>query len=395
MPKNIDINSIARPNVVKLMPYRSTREDYSGEVFLDSNESSFGPANLVSNSSPPIPASQELNPLQTNRYPDPYCSKVKERLIAKLDCGLSTDNIFVSSGGDEAIDNLTRVFCRPGVDKCLICPPTFEMYEMACMINEIEVLKIDLETSNRPFQLQIDKVIQTLENDPLIKIVWLTTPGNPTGVSLNQKDLLAVLESDYKGIVGIDEAYIDFVGDGHQSMAKYVSKYNNLLLIQTMSKSFGLAGARVGFAISSPEVIKLMNSIKPPFNVSVLAQNAAFEALSPDSIKSMRRIVSEINQTRDEILVPALEKMPNVKAVLGSGDTNFILVQFCLSDGTVSNDFTKKVYEILATESKILLRNRAHMPGCNGSLRIGVGTRDEMYRFLEALEKAFEKLNKE
>ncbi|PVU87393.1 hypothetical protein BB560_006496 [Smittium megazygosporum] len=395
MTKNIDINSIARPNVVKLMPYRNTREDYPGELFLDANESSFGPANLVSNSNPPIPASQELDPLQTNRYPDPYCIKVKERFIAKHDCGLSIDNIFIGSGSDEAIDNLTRVFCKPGVDKCLICPPTFEMYEMACEINDIEVLKIDLKTSNRPFQLQIDKVIQTLENDPLIKIVWLIAPGNPTGVALNQKDLLAILESSYKGIVAIDEAYIDFVGDGYQSMAKYVSKYNNLVLIQTMSKSFGLAGARVGFAISSPEVIKLMNSVKTPFNISVLAQNAAFEALSPESIKSMRRIVSEINHTRDEILVPALEKMPNVKAVLGSGATNFILVQFCSSDGTVSNDFTKKLYEILATEFNVLLRNRAHLPGCYGSLRISIGTRDEMYRILEALEKAFEKLNKE
>ncbi|PVU93503.1 hypothetical protein BB561_003257 [Smittium simulii] len=391
MSNTFDLNAIVRPNILKLVPYRCARDDYNLGILIDANENNFGPAALFNGNLPFDTSIDSKNPLSINRYPDPLSINTKQKFLSLRNYNLSIHNLFIGVGSDEVIDILVRIFCIPQKDKILITPPTYGMYTVVAQINDVGVVKLPLNVENGAFQLQVDELIDTVCNDPLIKIVWLCSPGNPTGTLLKIDHIKKILESDYKGIVVVDEAYIDFVSTD-VSMAKYVSQYKNLLVMQTLSKSFGLAGARVGFGISSPEIIQIMNNVKAPYNISTLTQTAASDSLSSESIASMRRIVSEIIRIRDHFLIPKLLNIKNVLDIIGSNDANFVLVRFCNNDRVVDNLFTIKLYKLLADEFQVVVRYRGSELGCEGCLRISIGTEPEMTSVIDAINSALKML---
>ncbi|OLY81720.1 Histidinol-phosphate aminotransferase [Smittium mucronatum] len=378
------LEKIVRPNILALKPYRSARDDYNSGLLLDANENNFGPVSLMGDS---LVVKSEDNPLSMHRYPDPFGIKVKEQFIKFRAAVPSIDNVFVGVGSDEVIDLVVRIFCSPGVDQILITPPTYGMYKVTSQINDVSVVSIPLTLDDSKFQLQTDMVLEELKRNPLIKVIWLCSPGNPTGSILKMTDIRKILDSGYNGIVVVDEAYIDFCTDQNTSAVPLINEYPNVLVMQTLSKSFGLAGVRIGFAISHKDIIQLMNNVKAPYNVNSLSQNAAYEALSSASIQSMKRVVKEIIYQRDNFLIPGLLKLPRVKKILGTNDANFVLVQFCNPLGEPDNDLAINIYKTLADDFDVVVRFRGSEPGCLGCLRITVGLSQENSLVISTLEK--------
>ncbi|PVZ98024.1 hypothetical protein BB558_005835 [Smittium angustum] len=387
--ESFDIKSIVRPNILALTPYRSARDDYNTGILLDANENSFGPVSLMDEndeSTQVNEVSSAKNPLEMHRYPDPLGVAVKKNFIKFRTQVKSIDNVFMSVGSDEVIDLVVRIFCKPGIEKVLITPPTYGMYSTVCQINDVGIVSVPLDLESGKFQLQVDNVLDTLKKDPLIKVIWLCSPGNPTGSLLKLEDIKAILDSEFRGIVIVDEAYIDFAINSEEASAlTLINDYKNLLVMNTLSKSFGMAGARVGFGISSKEVIQIMNNVKAPYNMNSLSQNVALEALEPSSIKSMMRVKNEIINQRDNFLIPAFKKMRNVKQVLGTNDSNFVLVQFCNASGEPDNDVALKIYRTLANQYEVVVRYRGNEPGCKGCLRVTVGLNSQNVILLETL----------
>jgi histidinol-phosphate aminotransferase len=331
-----------------------------------------------------------LDLLGLNRYPDPHQIELKRRLCRLRNVKTHTqrdlrpENLFVGVGSDEAIDALLRCFCAPGRDKILTCPPTYGMYAVSAQVNDIEIVHVPLDVRHG-FVLQADKINEALSSDISIKMVYVCSPGNPTGSLIRKEDLRKLLEHPtWNGVVVLDEAYIDFAADG-SSLAEWVLEWPNLVVMQTLSKAFGLAGIRLGAAFSSPEIAGLLNNLKAPYNISSPTSALATAALKPDNIAVMRENRAKILKQRDRLL-EELPKIPGIGHFLGGTDSNFLLVEILDrprdSGGRPDNATALAVYETMAEKKGVVVRFRGKELGCEGCLRITVGTEREVDRFL-------------
>lgn len=350
-----DLQSLVRKNIRNLKPYSSARSEFIGsaEVFLDANENAFG-----------SPAEGGYN-----RYPDPLQIELKRRIAAMN--GVSPSQIFAGNGSDEAIDLLFRIFCEPGRDEAIICPPTYGMYRVSAEINNVAVREIRLTDD---FQLDVPAILSGVSE--ITKLIFICSPNNPTGNLMRRESIIEITEK-FNGIVVVDEAYIHF--SGAPSMIADLENLSNLVILQTLSKAWGMAGVRVGFAFASGEIIDLMNRVKPPYNVSGIAQGAALDALINES-QVLEWVAAACEQRT--FLAEMLGEFTFVKTVLPS-DANFLLVQVTNADET---------YRFLIDE-KIVVRNRNNVELCKGCLRITVGTSAENELLIEALGKFQQRAN--
>ena len=346
---SFDLNTLLRPHIAKLQPYTSARDEYTGKegVFLDANENPFG----------------SITEQDFNRYPDPYQSDLKVE-VSKIKA-VRTSQIFLGNGSDEAIDLLYRAFCNPGKDNVILLPPTYGMYEVSANINDVEIRKVAL---TEDFQLQPETILAAA--DASSKILFICSPNNPSANKAKREDVLFLLKN-FKGLVVVDEAYIDFSDE--PSFTKELDNFPNLLVMQTFSKAWGLASLRLGMAFASEEIIRILNKIKPPYNISGLTQDTVLAAIT-DKAK-VDQMIREILDER-EFLQGELEKLPFVKKIHPS-HANFLLVK--IPNAT-------QAYDDLI-EEKVIVRNRAKVLLCENCLRITVGTRAENEKFLGALKK--------
>lgn len=340
-----DIKKLTRENIRSLVPYSSARDEFKGSeaVFLDANENPFN------------------NPF--NRYPDPRQSKLKKR-IAELK-KVPEHSIFLGNGSDEAIDLLIRAFCDPGRDNILSMKPTYGMYKVCADINNVEFREVMLKPDFQP-----DTEALLARGDEHSKLMFLCSPNNPTANSLNRDDMISLI-SRFNGLVIIDEAYIDFSLAG--SLLPELSKYPNLVILQTFSKAWGLAGIRLGLAFASKEIIEILNHIKYPYNINSLTQETALRQLG-DKITPADWIKDILDQR--EYLRKELKKFPMVKHILPS-DANFLMVKF---------DNPQEVITFL-TCRKIIIRDRTRVPMCEGYLRITIGSKEENQTLIKALQE--------
>lgn len=343
-----NLASLVRGNIKKLSPYSSARDEFSGKasVFLDANENSLG------------------SPLTKwyNRYPDPLQKKVKEKIsfIKKV----PVEQIFLGNGSDEPIDILLRCFCEPKVDEVIIMPPTYGMYEVSANINNVTIRKVPLTSS---FQIDLEQLEQSIQ--PNTKIIWICSPNNPTGNSMDRQSIEMIL-NNFDGLVVIDEAYINF--SRQKSFVADLNDYPNLVVMQTLSKAWGLAGLRMGMAFASSEIIQYMNKVKPPYNISEPVQELALKAL--DEIGQVNDMIKAIVDMR-----AALEKdLMNIETVekIYPSDANFLLVKF---------QDAKALYEYLL-DREIVVRDRSNVQRCEDCLRITVGTEKENKALIETLK---------
>jgi histidinol-phosphate aminotransferase len=349
-----NLDAIVRRNIRELKPYSSARDEFKGDanIFLDANENSLG------------------SPLTKwyNRYPDPLQLKVKEKIsfIKKV----PSEQIFLGNGSDEPIDLLYRCFCEPGIDQTIIFPPTYGMYEVSANINNINIVRVPLLPD---FQLDLEGLESAIT--PVTKIIWICSPNNPTGNSINREDVEMVL-NNFDGIVVIDEAYINF--SRQRSFISDLQDYPNLVVLQTLSKAWGLAGLRLGMAFASAEIIAYLNKTKPPYNISEPVQELALKALD------------EIGQVNDMIQLLVSSRISLHDALLSSGkvlkvypsDANFLLAVF---------PDAKKMYEHLVSNG-IVVRDRSNVLLCENSLRITVGTESENATLINCIQ-SFKELN--
>ncbi|RIJ41546.1 histidinol-phosphate transaminase [Pontibacter oryzae] len=342
-----NLNDIIRPNVLRMKPYSSARDEFKGtaSVFLDANENNLG----------------SLAGENYNRYPDPHQKELKQR-IAEIK-GVEPDQIFLGNGSDEAIDLLFRMVCRPGQDSMLHLPPTYGMYEVSANLNEVRLDAIQLTAD---YQIPVEEVLLAIK--PETKIIFICSPNNPTGNLIEPESIEDILRA-FKGLVVVDEAYIDFASD--QSWTNRLQEFPNLVILQTFSKAWGMAGLRLGLAFASAEIISVMDKIKPPYNINEATQELALQALERE--EALKDMVEEIVQER-ELLINALPALATVEHVYPS-DANFILVKVKDPNG---------LYNFLLGKG-IVVRNRASLPGCEGCLRISVGTLEENQELLKAI----------
>ncbi|KAJ1674900.1 histidinol-phosphate transaminase [Spiromyces aspiralis] len=393
-----DLKSIVRPNIWNLEAYRCARDDFSEGILLDANENSYGPVTgIVAGDHGLQPATDpQTNPLQLHRYPDPLGRSVKQRLL-KLRQGIrSPDQIFLGVGSDEVIDLLVRILCVPGQDEILITPPTYGMYKVVAAVNDVGVVRVPLDVEDGRFQLQVDKMLEAIALHPNTKLVWLCSPGNPTATRLETRDIERILNSGYRGVVVVDEAYIDFASyEEDLSLAPLVNKYPNLVVMQTLSKGFGLAGIRLGVAFADPRLVEILNKTKAPYNVSSLTLKVAEGSLDDKSIANMRRTIAHLIKLRDEYLVPELLKLPRVGGIVGTSSANFVLARIVDKDGNPDNELAHHIYNDMASNHSIVVRYRGNELGCEGCLRITVGTEYEnqclIAKLRELLSKAVDK----
>lgn len=343
-----NINNILRENIKNLTPYSSARDEYQGEasVFLDANENAFG-----------SPLEQQFN-----RYPDPLQYEVKKRLSEIK--GVPPRNIFLGNGSDEAIDILFRSFCNPGVDNVILVPPTYGMYKVSANINDVETRNVPLTAE---FQLNLEGIAEAIDKNT--KLIFICSPNNPTGNSIDRADVETLL-TNFEGLVVVDEAYINF--SRQKTFIQELTEYANLVVLQTLSKAWGLAGLRIGMAFASEEIIEVMNKVKPPYNVNEASQQLALQALQ--NIDQVNSWIKETLLQRDALVLGL--KDYNFVIDIYPSDANFILVKT-----TDANS----IYNFLV-EKGIIIRNRSKVEMCEGCLRITVGTPDENKILLETLQ---------
>lgn len=310
---------------------------------------------------------------------------------------LKPENLFVGVGSDEAIDALLRCFCTPGRDKILTCPPTYGMYSVSAQVNDIEIVKVPLEVG-KAFQLQPETINTTLASDPTIKLVYICSPGNPTGKLISKTDIQKILEHPtWNGIVVLDEAYIDFSPDG-ASLAEWVTEWPNLVVMQTLSKAFGLAGIRLGAAFAPPKVAGLLNNVKAPYNISSPTSMLATAALQPENLAVMRSNRARIFEQRERMLTE-LPKISRIGRFLGGTDSNFLLVEILDKardqGGKASNESALALYEGLAETRGVVVRFRGKEFGCEGCVRITVGTTVEVDRLLAEIRSILQERDSE
>ena len=342
-----DIKKIVRPNIETLKAYSSAKDEYTGEanVLLDANENSLG------------------SPLTKwyNRYPDPYQKKVKETLAFIKQ--IKAEQIFLGNGSDECIDILFRTFCEPGKDNIIICPPTYPMYEVGANINNIAIKSAPLLPN---FQLNVAHIEQLV--DAQTKIIWICSPNNPTGNSLDRIDIETIL-NHFNGLVVVDEAYINF--SKQKSFAQSLIDYPNLVVLQTLSKAWGLAGLRLGMCFADASIIKYMNKVKAPYNINIVTQELALTAL--EEVGQVNDMIQHLVDMRIA-LAEVIASMPHVEEVYPS-DTNFLLVKIPKAT---------QLYHYLLTRG-IVVRDRSSLENCSDSLRITIGTEQENTQLVDAM----------
>ena len=342
----MDINSVislVRSNIRRLTPYSTARDEYKGKlgVFLDANENPFSNG--------------------YNRYPDPRQLSLKSSL-AEIK-GIASDKIFIGNGSDEAIDLCIRIFCEPRIDNIVTIRPTYGMYSVSAAINDVEVREVPL---GRDFCLSADAMMAACDNNT--KLMFVCSPNNPTGNSMPVEQLRWLLEY-FNGVVVVDEAYVDF--SSQPSMLTLLDEYSNLIVLHTMSKAYGLAALRLGLAFAHPSIIELFSNVKYPYNINLAGMERAAELLE-------RNVADEIALIKEERsrVMQQLSQMECVERVYPS-DANFLLVK--VADA-------KAMYDALIQE-QIIVRDRSHVPGCEGCLRITIGTPQENDRLLEIMKQ--------
>lgn len=341
-----DVLKLVRPNILGLEAYSTARDDCGSnqpEIFLDANENPYNNG--------------------INRYPDPHQKALKAK-VAEIK-GISADSLFIGNGSDEAIDLVYRVFCVPGASNAVSIAPSYGMYEVAAAMNDIEFRKVQLRPD---FSMDTEAMLSAA--DSKTRLMFICSPNNPTGNSFPVEQIEDILER-FGGVVVLDEAYIDF--SVRPSLTSLVKRYPNLIVLQTLSKAWGMAGLRIGLAIADPAVIALMSKVKYPYNINVLAQKMALMKLDEAAKdKAVAEIVGQRFRLEKE-----LAKCPEVKGIYSS-DANFLLVRFENPD---------EVYERLLAGG-VIVRNRSKVSGCEGCLRITVGTPVENDRLLRLLSSS-------
>ena len=336
-------DSLVRKNIRELTPYSSARDEYPGKkgIFLDANESPFG---------------------KLNRYPDPYHRKLRTAISNLYD--IPVENIFLGNGSDEAIDLMFRIFCDPGRDKALTFTPTYGMYQVSASANDVEMIKIPL---GETFAINLPDVLKRLK-ERRIKLIFICSPNNPTSNCFEREKILTIIEN-FRGIVVIDEDYIDF--SNQESFISLTGKYENLVVLRTFSKAWGAAAIRVGMVFGCSDIIKYLYRVKPPYNISALNQKAALKRIG--KAEKFRKQVEMILEERNK-LAEKIRSLEITEKVFPS-DSNFLLVKVNNADA---------VYNFL-TGKNIIIRNRnSVIPNC---LRITVGTKEENKRLLKELNK--------
>lgn len=383
-----DITKLARPNILTLEPYRCARDDFSEGILLDANENTHGPSF--------VEMSDAEKQLDLNRYPDPHqgvlkrqiCTfRNKERSDVEDSEKLEVENLCLGVGSDESIDALMRCFLEPGKEKMMICPPTYGMYSICGVVNNVEIVKVplDLET----FNIIPQDILSALRKDKTIKLVYITSPGNPTAKKVDEDllmELLKGIENDsLNAVVVLDEAYIDFAPVG-SSMCTLVNKYSNLVVLQTLSKAFALAGIRLGITFSNKDISRLLNAMKYPYNISNLTSDVAIRATKEASLAEAKIKIGKIIEQRG-IVLEKLLKLKYVGKNRGGLDSNFVLIEILNKDLKPDNEVAHKLYLTLATEKKIVVRFRGKELGCTGCLRVSIGTAAENAVLVEQFEK--------
>ncbi|ROW00922.1 hypothetical protein VSDG_02660 [Cytospora chrysosperma] len=396
-----NLETCARSNILKLQPYRCARDDYKDDghnILLDANENAYGPpiSQQTAAALQDGNASQ-LDLLGLHRYPDPHQHPLKQLLCdlrtthAHTPKTLTPENLFVGVGSDEAIDAMLRCFCVPGRDTILVCPPTYGMYSVSAEVNDVGLVRVPLLPAPG-FQLDVPAVLAALDRsaENHVKMVYCCSPGNPTGSLLAKDDIRRLLEHPtWNGIVVVDEAYVDFAGGegGEASLAEWVAEWPNLVVMQTLSKAFGMAGIRLGAAFCAPPVARLLNSLKAPYNISSPTSALASHVLGPDGLAAMRANRARLVAQRDR-LVAELPGIPGVGRLRGGVESNFLMYEMLNAEGEPDNKTALAVYESLAETKGVVVRFRGKEHGCAGCLRITVGTEAEVTRFLESIRKA-------
>lgn len=340
------------PHIWNLKPYSSARDEFKGKegVFLDANEN-------------PLGSGVEEN---WNRYPDPLQLAIKEQLASLKSC--SIDQIFLGNGSDEAIDLIMRMTCQTGIHNIILCPPTYGMYEVSANINHIEQRKVSL---TKEYQLDVEGILQTIDKNT--RLLFLCSPNNPTGNKLNRSDIYKLIESFHSGFVLIDEAYIDFSDE--PSFILELEKFPQVIVMQTLSKAYGLASLRLGMAFAHPTIISLLNKIKPPYNIGGATQEIVHKALANATFKdeAVQLILSERSR-----LINNLQIIPEVLHIYPS-DANFLLVHFARAN---------ELFHYLI-EAKLITRNRSTVALCEDSIRITIGISEENDKLVQIINQFY------
>ena len=341
--KSKTIESLVRANIAALQPYSTARDEYEGElgVFLDANESPFNNG--------------------YNRYPDPHQKQLKERLSEIK--GVPSRNIFIGNGSDEAIDLVFRVFCEPRKDNVVAITPSYGMYKVAAAMNDVELREVPLREN---FELPTDELLSA--TDEHTKAIFLCSPNNPTGNSFPREEMLRLVD-EFEGLVVVDEAYIDFADV--ESLKSEIFNRTNLIILQTLSKAWAMAGLRLGLALADERIVGLFSQVKYPYNINIAAQQIVMQLLMYPIDEDLAEIKSQRQEVAEEIA-----KLPFVKHIYPS-DANFLLVKV---------DDADAVYEHLIAD-KIIVRNRNRVKGCEGCLRITIGLGGENEKLLESLKR--------
>lgn len=341
-----NLKELTRPNIWKLSPYSSARDEYSGHdahVFLDANENPYN------------------NPL--NRYPDPLQHELKALLAKRKQ--VKESQIFLGNGSDEPIDLFYRCFTQPGIDNVVAMEPTYGMYRVCADINDVEYRPVLLDHN---YQMSAKKMLNAC--DRYTKFIWICSPNNPTGNLIDEEEILKILK-EFDGLVIVDEAYSDF--SRHRTMRSQLNDHPNLIVLNTMSKAWGCAGIRLGMAFAQPEVIQIMNKVKYPYNVNILTQEKAIEMLkSPILVEEwVRTLLLE-----RERMIAAFSQLPICKKIFPT-DANFFLAR--VSDA-------QAIYDYLVGKG-IIVRNRTRVQLCADCLRVTIGTKTENSQLLSALRQ--------
>ena len=345
------IEKLVRKNILNLKPYTSARDSYLDGILLDANENSLG--SVIADS----------ENLQLNRYPDPNQNLLRERLSKYL--GIKASKLFFGVGSDEIIDLLIRIFCEPGKDSVLIPQPTYGMFKVASDVNNIKVVEVPL---NRNFQLNPDLVLNSVKRNT--KIIFLCSPNNPTGNSLKRSSVLKVVKN-FKGIVVVDEAYVDFCIS--KSFIRELNNFKNLVIIRTFSKAWGLAGVRCGYSIADEFITNLLFKVKAPYNINKLTAKSILDALNKSNKKE--KFVKKLNSEKVR-LVKELNNIHAVKRIIDS-DANFLTFR-------INN--AKEIFKALVEEG-IIIRDRSNQLNMKDCLRVSVGTPAENNLFLKKLKE--------
>ena len=345
------IEKLVRKNILGLKPYTSARDQYSEGILLDANENSLGTTAVG------------FDELELNRYPDPHQNDLRK--VVGTYYGIDGKNLFFGVGSDEIIDLLIRIFCDPRKDLVMILDPTYGMYQVACDINDVETLSVNL---TKDFQIDFDAV-ENAYNDR-VKIIFLCSPNNPTGNLLNRDHILQLCKK-YNSIIIVDEAYMDFAGDN--SLVNEVGNYQNLVVMRTFSKAWGLAAIRLGFSVADPFITDLLFKVKAPYNINILTRYAVLKAV--ENYRQKDLYVEKLSSERERVKAE-LEKIPQIANVYHS-DANYILFR-C--------DNGKTIQKKLA-EDGIIIRDRSSYNMLDNCLRVSIGTPEENDQFLRGLKK--------